>query len=104
MRSTAARSAWPCGHVLLVLLAGAVALGTSGQPLVSVVVLGAATLVAGVSTLAAPILSAWAVDVAGTRLRAWGHVESEISRAEEANRAGRPHPRAPGARRAALAV
>ena len=41
------------------------------------------------------------VALVGERLRVWARAQIEIRRAEAPNRAGRPHPRAPGAGSAA---
>jgi hypothetical protein len=96
MRGPEVPAAWLRGPVLLVLLAPVLA-GAFGQPLTVVVALGAFSLVcAGVCVLV-PIPAFELTAVAEARLRAWGRAQSDIQCAEAPGRAGRPHPRAPGA-------
>ena len=96
MQGPEVRAARLRGQVLLVLLVPVLA-GAFGQPLTTVIALGALTLVCGAFPVHVPIPAGERTVVAVARLRAWGRAQSEIRRAEAPERAGRPHPRAPGA-------
>ena len=100
MRGPEVRAAWLRGQVLLVLLVPALA-SAFGQPMATLVALGALTLVCAAFPVLVPIAAGGIVGVAEARLRAWGLAQSEIRRAEAPDRPGRPHPRAPGAEAAA---
>jgi hypothetical protein len=90
------RAAWLRAQDLLVLLAPAFA-GAFGQPVTTVVALGALSLVGAGVVVLVPIPPADPIGVAAVRWRAWGREQSGIPRAEAPDRPGRPHPRAPGA-------
>ena len=100
MRGRDVRAAWLRGQVVLVLLVPALA-GAFGQPMSIVVALGALTLVCAAVAALVRIPAGVPTLVARARLRAWARAQSEIRRAQAPNRAGRPHPRAPGAGSAA---
>jgi hypothetical protein len=100
MRAPDVRAAWLRCQVLLVLLVPALAVA-SGQPMTDVVAVGALALLGTALTVLVAMPSAVAVVVTGARLRAWDRTQGEIRRAEQPDRPGRPHPRAPGAGSAA---
>ncbi len=100
MSGSDVRASWLRGQVLLVLLVPAL-VGAFGQPMSIVVALGALTLVCATVTVLVSVPAASPVALMGERLRAWAREQSEIRCAEAPNRAGRPHPRAPGAGSAA---
>ncbi|HYY12115.1 MAG TPA: hypothetical protein VE781_14355 [Kineosporiaceae bacterium] len=97
-----ARAAW-FRSALLVLLASAVLAGVAGQPSMSAVLVGTVLAVAVTAVVATLLPSVWTVD-AGSRLRAWGHAQHRIVRAEAPDRPGRPRPRAPGASQVASGI
>ena len=100
MRGPEARAAWLRGQVLLAILVPTLA-AASGQPLTTVVALGALSLVCVAVPVLAAIRASGPTGVAAVRWRAWGRVQSEIRRAEAPGRPGRALPRAPGAGSAA---
>jgi hypothetical protein len=100
MRGPDVGAAWLRGQVLLVLLVPALA-AALGQPVTTVVALGALTLVCATVTVLLPIPIGAPTAPVAVRLRAWGLAQSEIRRAQAPDRPGRPRPRAPGAGSAA---
>ena len=82
MSGTEARAAWLRGQVLLALLVPALT-AASGQPLTTVVAVGALALVCAAVPVLLPIPPSEHTGVATVRWRAWGRAQSEISSREE---------------------